>query len=195
MKNRNKKGFKGGDLEGMGKGLGLDTINWIPVQRGDVVAMARTEGYEILKRNRKIDKYRVWDVVELDTIGYSNTLDEAKQIAELHKQKKELFPSRKELPNIHAEINQAQAESQRKEGFARRAYFVQHTVINENGEYIPCIAVEGERGYHMTDWAWGKDYKLAEECANKKNEALGIDRKQAMIIVLGTMRPAKGDLL
>ena len=56
----------------------------------------------------------------------------------------------------------------------RRVYFVMETVTDKDGNYIPCIAVEGETGYYKTDWTWGKDYKLARECADDMNERLGI---------------------
>ena len=72
---------------------------------------------------------------------------------------------------------------------AKVVYFVQHTVTDERGEYKVCMAVEGEKGYRLTDWTWGKDYKIAEQCADEKNVAMGIDKKTAMRIVLGTMRP------
>ncbi len=68
-------------------------------------------------------------------------------------------------------------------------YFVQQTVTDKEGNYIACIAVEGERGYHLTDWTWSKNYKLAETCAEKKNEAMGIDKITAFKIVAHTMRP------
>lgn len=71
----------------------------------------------------------------------------------------------------------------------RVVYFIMETERDENGEYIPCIAVEGETGFHRTDWHWGTDLELARECADDKNTALGIDKKTAMQIQLGTMRP------
>lgn len=76
----------------------------------------------------------------------------------------------------------------------RTAYFISATDKTEDGEFIPCIAVEGEAGYHRTDWHWGTDLELAEKCAVKKNAALEIDEKTALVIVLSTMRkaPIKG---
>lgn len=71
----------------------------------------------------------------------------------------------------------------------RAVYFIQPTCKSFDGEFIPCIAVEGESGYHKTDWTWGKDIKIAEQCAKEKNESLGFTEKDAMRIVLGTMRP------
>jgi hypothetical protein len=69
----------------------------------------------------------------------------------------------------------------------RCAYFVQRTVTNENGEFIPCLAVEGKKGYKETNWTWGKDFKLAEECAQHKNEMMGLSKKEALLIVCSTM--------
>ena len=71
----------------------------------------------------------------------------------------------------------------------RTAYFVNQAITNEKGEFIPCIAVEGERGYHKTDWAWGTDFELAQTCAIEMNEKIGINKLEAAKIVTGTMRP------
>lgn len=69
----------------------------------------------------------------------------------------------------------------------RRVYFINQLVRAEDGGYIPCIAVEGEQGYYRTDWNWGKDLDLAERIATEKNEAMGYDKRTAMLIQLGTM--------
>lgn len=71
---------------------------------------------------------------------------------------------------------------------SRTAYFVMQTVVDKNGNYIPCIAKEGEKGYYKTDWQWGKDWKLAQECADDMNEKMGISKQDAMLIQLSTMR-------
>jgi len=70
----------------------------------------------------------------------------------------------------------------------KTAYFINQTVVNEKGEYIPCIAKEGETGYYKTDWAWGRDLKVAEQIADEKNEGMGLTKKEAMTIVLRSMR-------
>ncbi len=67
------------------------------------------------------------------------------------------------------------------------AYFVQDTAKDEEGNYIPCVAIEGQKGYNLTDWEWGKDFKLAEKCAKQLNEEMGISDNEAMEIVLSTM--------
>jgi len=71
----------------------------------------------------------------------------------------------------------------------RVAYFVMESVVAPNGEYRALIAKEGVHGYYLTDWTWGKDLKVAEQIAAKKNLALGLDDKAAWKIVLSTMRP------
>lgn len=70
----------------------------------------------------------------------------------------------------------------------RAAYFIMETVKNEDGEYVPCIAVEGETGYHRTDWAWGTDIDVARQLADKKNADLGLTVREAYEIVFDTMR-------
>jgi hypothetical protein len=70
----------------------------------------------------------------------------------------------------------------------RAVYFVMETQTNDEGEYQALIAKEGKTGYFLTDWYWGKDFKVATEIANKKNAELGIDRIEAMRIQLRTMR-------
>lgn len=70
----------------------------------------------------------------------------------------------------------------------KECYFVMQTQINSQGEYRALIAKEGEKGYYVTDWFWGKDFKIAEQLADQKNARLGISKKEANKIILGTMR-------
>lgn len=70
----------------------------------------------------------------------------------------------------------------------RTIYFIQETVKDKDGQYIPCIAVEGETGYHLTDWKWGSNKTVAQSIADDKNAIMGTDVKEAMIIQLSTMR-------
>lgn len=70
----------------------------------------------------------------------------------------------------------------------RTCYFIQETVRNNKREFIPCIAVEGELGYNLTDWNWGTDREIAEECAKDKNNLLGISEEDASKIILSTMK-------
>ena len=69
----------------------------------------------------------------------------------------------------------------------RYVYFIMETVRAEDGGYIPCIATEGEGGYHETDWNWGRDKEIAQELCDKRNERMGIEPREAMRIQLRTM--------
>lgn len=73
----------------------------------------------------------------------------------------------------------------------KMVYFINELERAADGGYIPCIAVEGETGYHRTDWNWGSDLKLANQIADEKNAALGFTPKEACLIQLGTMRRVK----
>ena len=68
------------------------------------------------------------------------------------------------------------------------AYFINDFATATDGGFIPCIAVRGEKGYNLTDWNWGTDKELAEKCADKKNEALGLSNDDVMEIICSTMR-------
>ena len=67
-------------------------------------------------------------------------------------------------------------------------YVILETVRDSDRGYIPCIAVEGEHGYHKTDWNWGSDLDIANKICDEKNEKLGYSPKEAFAIVLNTMR-------
>ena len=79
-----------------------------------------------------------------------------------------------------------QQEEERLKG--KTCYFIMETERDEQGNFIPCIAKEGESGFWRTDWQWGKDKALAQECADDMNEKLGLTKTQAMIIQLRSMR-------
>jgi hypothetical protein len=70
----------------------------------------------------------------------------------------------------------------------KRVYFINPLEKAPDGGFIPCIAVEGESGYYKTDWNWGTDIDLAEKIAQEKNALMGYTEKDAMRIILGTMR-------
>jgi hypothetical protein len=73
----------------------------------------------------------------------------------------------------------------------RIAFFVSEVRVNGKGEYNALIAVEGESGFYPTEWFWGADFKLAEECADDRNKRLGLSREDAAKIVCSTMRGMK----
>jgi hypothetical protein len=70
----------------------------------------------------------------------------------------------------------------------RFVYFVQETVKDREGNFIVCVAFEGKKGYRTTDWTWGKDRLIAEQCAEEKNTRMGIDKKETARIIVGTMQ-------
>ena len=71
---------------------------------------------------------------------------------------------------------------------ARMVTFVNQAITTDDGEFIACLAKEGETGYYKTDWIWGKDFAIAQEAADKRNEVIGISKREAAKIVLSTMR-------
>lgn len=73
----------------------------------------------------------------------------------------------------------------------RMVIFVMETQMNDKGEYIALIAVEGERGFYKTDWYWGKDFKVAQAIADERNARLGLSKKESAAIVCSTMRGMK----
>ncbi len=82
----------------------------------------------------------------------------------------------------------------------RVAYFVMRSQYDKKRGYLALVAIEGVPGYHpmsgnpeklQDGWYWGHDYKIAEQCADKKNEMMGISKLEATKIVLSTMRESK----
>ncbi len=73
----------------------------------------------------------------------------------------------------------------------KMVFFINELKRDHDGGYIPCIAIEGETGYHPTDWNWGTDLELANRLADERNAALGFTAKEAFIIIAGTMREIK----
>ena len=70
----------------------------------------------------------------------------------------------------------------------RMAYFVSRVERDERG-WIPCIAVEGEPGFHKTDWRWDCDFETAQKIADERNLKLGLgSRRDADVIVASSMR-------
>lgn len=76
------------------------------------------------------------------------------------------------------------------------AYFICESIRNADGNFIPCIAVENEAGYHKTDWEYGKDKSLANEAIDSCNKGLGLTPERAAEIVassMGAQRRKKGE--
>ena len=74
----------------------------------------------------------------------------------------------------------------------KMAYFVLQSAM-QDGQYIACIAKEGEAGCYTTDWLWGADFALAEECAKKKNEQLGLSESEVQKIICSSMFAKEGE--
>ena len=66
-------------------------------------------------------------------------------------------------------------------------YFIQETVRDEDGGYIPCIAIRNEAGFYKTDWNWGDDLEIAKQCAKDKNEAMEMSEREVAEIVLSSI--------
>jgi hypothetical protein len=83
-------------------------------------------------------------------------------------------------------------------GNKRRAYYVPEIPNGGDldygtpGHYYPGISVEGESGYFVTDWDWGTDRALAQQCADEKNARLGLTKQDAERIILSSMFAKKG---
>lgn len=62
-------------------------------------------------------------------------------------------------------------------------------LVDDHGAFIG-IVKEGDRGYYPTDWRF-KTYADAEAYAKEFNEKLGVTEKQAIEMVLRSMRKDK----
>jgi len=79
----------------------------------------------------------------------------------------------------------------------KSVYFISELRKTGRG-YQVCIAKEGELGFYLTDWYWNCSRADAEILCEEKNKALGINKKEAMKIILMSMRkkvPTKEKLL
>ncbi len=66
----------------------------------------------------------------------------------------------------------------------KSVYYVDEYILTESGEISPVIVVEGEKGYHPTTFAWGKDFETAKDKAKDLNyRLLGITQDEADKIV------------
>ncbi len=69
---------------------------------------------------------------------------------------------------------------------ARHCYYVRKDIVS--GEFVPCIAVENDHKVHPTDWTWGTDFELAQDCADKKNQRLGLSPSDVIAIIWSTSK-------
>ncbi len=58
----------------------------------------------------------------------------------------------------------------------------------KSAQYVPCIVVEGETGYYLTDWLWGNDFEVAKELADEYNAKLGLTPDDVFVLVAQSMR-------
>lgn len=70
-------------------------------------------------------------------------------------------------------------------------YLILESITNDDGEFIPVIIKEGEKGYYPTDWTWGKDYALAKGCARSINKELGLTEDEVNELIAYSMRVDK----
>lgn len=77
----------------------------------------------------------------------------------------------------------------------RYAFTIVVEETDKRGNYVPCIAIENERGYYplsgrgvgSSPWTWGSDYNKACEMADHFNEKLGLSKREAFKIVDSSM--------
>jgi hypothetical protein len=90
--------------------------------------------------------------------------------------------------------------SKEQGGIVRAVYTAvadQYDMIGDEPHFIPCLAIEGEKGYYpmrgsgegATPWYWGETYEECQKTCDIHNEFhFGISPREAAIIVAGTMR-------
>ena len=65
--------------------------------------------------------------------------------------------------------------------------FILETVKADDGQFIPCIAKRGEKGFYRSDWKWGTDLEQARRLANEYNAKLGMTPREAALLQASTM--------
>ena len=60
-------------------------------------------------------------------------------------------------------------------------------VKDDGGNVIPCVVIDNEKGYHLTNWSWGKDIEVAKKLADEYNEKLGVSKEDVNRLVLQSM--------
>ena len=94
------------------------------------------------------------------------------------------------MPNIKEDTLSKQEKATRKTledieaNKPKSVYYVDEFTLTKSGEISPVIVVEGEKGYHPTSLAWGKDFKAAKDKAKDLNYRFsGITQDEADEIV------------
>jgi len=57
--------------------------------------------------------------------------------------------------------------------------------------YYPGIVTENEPGYNKTDWDWGTDLEIAQQCADEYNERNGCSKQEQTEIVMSSFRASR----
>lgn len=70
---------------------------------------------------------------------------------------------------------------------AEMVFTIVEGMNDENGEYIPCVVVKGQKGYHPTELRWGKDRNSAKRMAVEKNKQMGFNKRDASSMVISAM--------
>ena len=62
-------------------------------------------------------------------------------------------------------------------------------IIEINGieEFIPCVVIEGEKGYRLLDWHWGNDFEIAQKIADDYNAKLEITKEEVQKLTFDSM--------
>lgn len=70
----------------------------------------------------------------------------------------------------------------------RKAMYVDQTMEVSDGYFRPVIAVEGEKGYHLTNFRYGPSFRDAKAQVDEFNRELGLSPEDVLEIVISTMR-------
>ncbi len=69
--------------------------------------------------------------------------------------------------------------------------FIAITIIEteraKDDGYIPCFVKKDETGFFRSDWNWGSDLKIANQCANDYNKKLRLTKQEAIKLVLQSL--------
>jgi len=72
---------------------------------------------------------------------------------------------------------------------ARKALYLDKSMVNDNGQHVPVIVVEGTDGYYPTDWEWGTDYAKARGLVDDYNtKTLRLSDIDVLEIVASSIR-------
>lgn len=69
----------------------------------------------------------------------------------------------------------------------RICYFIDETMCNDEGEWIPAVVEEYQSGYSQTNWTWKCTFEKAKEYIKDMNSKLGLTELDAWKIVASSM--------